>query len=387
VQHIINMRDKSKVKSQKSKAKSQTLKLDSRITLDYGSGGRKMHRLISEIFIKHFNNPILRKFEDSAELEIQKSKPDYCFTIDSYVVKPIFFPDSDIGKLSICGTVNDLAVKGAKPLYIAVSFVIQEGMSLPSLEKICASIANTAKSAGVMIVTGDTKVIERHSQDQPRPSRIKQEIFSYEQGRGEEIIITTCGIGKILPDFRNPTLSAKNINIGDKVLINGNIGDHEGAIILARGQFDFKARIKSDCAPLYGLIETLAKAKCRIKMMRDPTRGGLATTLNEIADAAKLGISINETDIPMQKSVKGISDILGFDPLYMANEGKVVIIADAKDANRILRIMKKHPLGKNSAIIGEVIRRKHGLGVWLNTKIGSQRPLLELEGFQIPRIC
>jgi hydrogenase expression/formation protein HypE len=361
---------KSKVSSKKSKMQGaeQKPQLDSRITLDYGSGGRKMHRLISEIFIKHFNNPILKKFEDSAELELVNSKPDYCFTIDSYVVQPIFFPDSDIGKLSICGTVNDLAVKGAKPLYIAVSFVIQEGMSLSSLEKICASIANTAKSAGVMIVTGDTKVIERRGQE-------------------DEIIITTAGIGKILPNFTAPTLSAKNIKIGDKVLINGNIGDHEASIILARGQFDFKAQIKSDCAPLDGLIETLAKAKCRIKMMRDPTRGGLATTLNEIADAAKLGISINETDIPMQKSVKGVSDILGFDPLYMANEGKVVIIADAKDANRILRIMKKHRLGKNSAIIGEVIRRKHGLGVWLNTNIGGQRPLLQLEGFQIPRIC
>ena len=359
--HFINMKDKSKVKSQKSK-------LDDSITLDYGSGGRKMHRLISELFLEYFNNPILRKFEDSAELNLLKSKPDYCFTIDSYVVQPLFFPGGDIGKLSICGTVNDLAVKGAKPIYVAVSFVIQEGISLKTLDKLCASIANTAKSVNVPIVTGDTKVIEKRTD-------------------AEEIIITTCGIGKILPNFQNPTLGASNIQEGDSVLINGNVGDHEASVILARSQFDFKANIKSDCAPLYCLIEILAKEKCRIKMMRDPTRGGLATTLNEIADAANLGIVIDEDKIPIQKPVKGMSDILGFDPLYMANEGKVAIIADSKDSNRIIKIMKKHPLGKKCAIIGEVIKRKHGLGVWLKTKIGGLRPVLQLEGFQIPRIC
>lgn len=343
-------------------------KLDTNITLDYGSGGRKMHRLIRDLFLKYFNNPILRKFEDSAELKLVKAKPDYCLTIDSYVVKPLFFSGGDIGKLSICGTVNDLAVKGAKPLYIAVSFVIQEGISLRTLKTICTSIARTAQSANVSIVTGDTKVIERKTDE-------------------EEIIITTCGVGKLLPEFQNPTLNAQNIEKGDAVLINGNIGDHEASIILARGQFDFKAEIKSDCAPLYSLIESLAKERCRIKMMRDPTRGGLATTLNEIADAGKLGINIYEQNVPIRKVVQGVSEILGFDPLYMANEGKVVIIADAQDATRILKIMRKHPLGKNSAIVGEVINRKHGLGVWMRTKIGGQRPLLQLEGFQIPRIC
>jgi hydrogenase expression/formation protein HypE len=220
----------------------------------------------------------------------------------------------------------------------------------------------------VPIVTGDTKVIERRSAQ-------------------EEIIITTCGVGKILTNFQNPTLGANNIKAGDKVLINGNIGDHEASIILARGQFDFKANIKSDCAPLYPLIEIFAKEKCQIKMMRDPTRGGLATTLNEIADAGKIGITIDESSIPLQKSVQGIAELLGFDPLYMANEGKVVIIASAKDSDRIMKIMKRHPLGKGCAVIGEVTKRKYGLGVWLNTKISSSRPVLQLEGFQIPRIC
>jgi hydrogenase expression/formation protein HypE len=343
-------------------------KLDSNITLDYGSGGRKMHRLIHEMFLNYFRNPILAKFEDSAELTMQASQPDFCFTIDSYVVQPLFFPGGDIGKLSICGTVNDLAVKGAKPLYIAVSFVIQEGMSFKTLQKICESMSKTAKSVNVQIVTGDTKVIERRTDK-------------------DEIIITTCGVGKILNGFRNPTLSAKNINIGDVVLINGNIGDHEASIILARDEYKFKAQVKSDCAPLYSLIELLEKERCRIKMMRDPTRGGLATTLNEIADASNLGIVVEENKIPIQKPVKGVTELLGFDPLYMANEGKIIIIADSRDRNKILRIMKKDQLGKNSAVIGEITNRKYGLGVWLKTKIGSSRPLLQLEGFQIPRIC
>jgi hydrogenase expression/formation protein HypE len=362
VPRITNMKDNSKLKIQGSK-------LDDNISLDYGSGGRKMHRLIGDLFLKYFYNQTLAKFEDAAELALlNKSNNDYCLTIDSYVVQPLFFPGGDIGKLSICGTVNDLSVKGAKPLYIALSFVIQEGISLKTLEALCASISNTAKSVNVPIVTGDTKVIERRSAQ-------------------EEIIITTCGVGKILTNFQNPTLGANNIKAGDKVLINGNIGDHEASIILARGQFDFKANIKSDCAPLYPLIEIFAKEKCQIKMMRDPTRGGLATTLNEIADAGKIGITIDESSIPLQKSVQGIAELLGFDPLYMANEGKVVIIASAKDSDRIMKIMKRHPLGKGCAVIGEVTKRKYGLGVWLNTKISSSRPVLQLEGFQIPRIC
>ncbi len=355
------MKDYLKVKIQKSN-------LEQYLTLDYGSGGRKMHRLIRELFYKYFHNPILAKFEDAAELKLLSNQPDVCFTIDSYVVQPLFFPGGDIGKLSICGTINDLAVKGAKPLYIAISFVIQEGINLKTLEKICFSIAKTAKTVNVPIVTGDTKVIEKRSYN-------------------EEIIITTCGIGKILKHFQNPTLNAKNIRQEDIVIINGQIGDHEASIILARSEYDFKANVKSDCVSLYSLIETLAQNKCNIKMMRDPTRGGLATTLNEIADAANLGIIIDEKLIPIQNSVKGICEILGFDPLYLANEGKVVIIADAKDSQRILKIMKKHPLGKHSAIIGKITERKYGIGVWLNTKIGSQRPIIQLEGLQIPRIC
>ncbi|MCX7785039.1 MAG: hydrogenase expression/formation protein HypE [candidate division WOR-3 bacterium] len=355
------MKEKSEIKNPKSE-------LDLHLTLDYGSGGRKMHRLIRELFYKYFQNPILAKFEDSAELKLQTNQPDFCYTIDSYVVQPLFFPGGDIGKLSICGTINDLAVKGAKPLYIAISFVIQEGLSIKTLEQICLSIAKASQAVNVPLVTGDTKIIEKRT-------------------NSEEIIITTCGIGKILTHFQNPTLGAQNIKLNDAVIINGSIGEHEASIILARGEYDFKANVKSDCVSLYPLIETLAQNKCKIKMMRDPTRGGLATTLNEIADASNLGIVIDEKSIPIQKSVRGICEILGFDPLYLANEGKVVIVADTKDSQRILKIMRKHPLGKNSALIGKVTERKYGIGVWLNTKIGSQRPVLQLEGHQIPRIC
>ncbi|MCX8014721.1 MAG: hydrogenase expression/formation protein HypE [candidate division WOR-3 bacterium] len=344
------------------------LKFDSNITLDYGAGGRKMHRLIAELFLKHFKNPVLTKLEDAAELSLLKDKPDFCLTIDSYVVQPLFFPGGDIGKLSICGTVNDLAVKGARPLFIAISFVLQEGLKIATLEKICQSIAQTARSVPVTIITGDTKVIERR----------------HEQ---EELIITTCGVGKIDRNFQNPTLGADNIKVGDIVLINGGIGEHESAVVIARGDYQLRAKIKSDCAPLFALITQLAKAKCKIKMMRDPTRGGLATTLNEIADAGGVSIVLNESAIPIKKSVKGVADMLGVDPLYMANEGKVVIIADPKDKNKIINIMKKHPLGKDCAVIGEVSKRQHGLGVWLRTKIGSERPVLQLEGVQIPRIC
>lgn len=343
-------------------------KIDNNITLDYGSGGRKMHRLISELFLKHFKNPILGKLEDSAELNLLSTRPDFCLTIDSYVVQPLFFPGGDIGKLSICGTVNDLAVKGAKPIFIAISFVLQEGLSLTTLDKICRSIAQTAKAVPVKIVTGDTKVVERDSEQ-------------------EELIITTCGIGKIHKYFRNPTLSANNIKIGDVVLINGSIGDHESAVVVARGEYQLKAAIKSDCAPLYSLVAKFAKAKCKIRMMRDPTRGGLATTLNEIADAAKVSIIVDESLIPIKKSVRGIAELLGIDPLYMANEGKVVMIADRDERDKLIAIMKKDPLGKNCAVIGEVTKRRHGIGVWLKTKIGSLRPVLQLEGMQIPRIC
>jgi hydrogenase expression/formation protein HypE len=345
-----------------SQRSSSTAKID----LAHGSGGRKMHRLIKEPFLKYFNNPILARLEDSAEIvgETSKSRLSkrFAFTTDSYVVQPVFFPGGDIGKLSVCGTVNDLAVKGAEPKYLSASFIIREGFPFLDLEKICRSMAKAAKIADIKIVTGDTKVIERSEQ--------------------EEIYITTSGVGVYNNNYH---LGAENIQPGDSVLINGGIGEHETAIILARGQFEFKANIASDCAPLNHLINGLLQTSNKIKMMRDPTRGGLATTLNEIAETTNLGIIIDETKIVIKPEVKGICDLLGFDPLYLANEGKVVIIAAGSEEKKLLTKMRKNQLGKKASVIGEVV--KEPKGVWVKTQLGSIKPLLMLEGQQLPRIC
>jgi hydrogenase expression/formation protein HypE len=334
----------------------------SNIDLAHGSGGRKMHRLINEIFLKYFNNPILARLEDSAEVVDSQLKKRFALTTDAYVVQPIFFPGGDIGKLAICGTVNDLAVKGAHPKYLSASFIIREGFPLNDLERICRSMAEAARLAKIKIVTGDTKVIERSAQN--------------------EIYITTSGVGIYNNDYQ---LGAEMITPGDSVLINGGIGEHETAIILARGQFGFKADIKSDCAPLNHLIANLVKTSNKIRMMRDPTRGGLATTLNEIAEKANLGIIVDETKIIVKPIVKGICELLGFDPMYLANEGKVVIIAARSDEKKLLAQLRKNHLGRNANIIGEVM--KEPKGVWVKTKLGSTKPLLMLEGQQLPRIC
>ncbi|MDH5186779.1 MAG: hydrogenase expression/formation protein HypE [candidate division WOR-3 bacterium] len=332
------------------------------VTLAHGSGGRKMHRLIKELFLKYFSNPILARLEDSAEVAEPHLKKRFALTTDSYVVQPVFFPGGDIGKLAVCGTVNDLAVKGALPKYLSASFIIREGFSLNYLEKICQSMAKAAKAAKIKIVTGDTKVIERSTQ--------------------EEIYITTSGVGVYNNNYR---LGAEKVQTGDLVLINGAIGEHETAIILARGQFEFKAKIISDCASLNGLITNLLKTNNKIRMMRDPTRGGLATTLNEIAELSNLGIIIDESKILIKPAVKGICELLGFDPLYLANEGKVVIIAARSEEKRLLAKMRKHRLGKQANVIGEIVKQPKG--VWVKTKLGSIKPLLMLEGQQLPRIC
>lgn len=327
-----------------------------KITLDYGSGGRKTHRLIKELFLKYFKNPILERLEDAAEIEIKPER--LAFTTDSYVVKPLFFPGGDIGKLSIFGTCNDLAVKGARPLYISVSFIIREGLSLKTLERVVESMSEAARVSHTQIITGDTKVIEK--------------------GEGEELFITTTGIGVI---ETKSSLSPKRIEIGDRVYISGGIGEHEVAIILARGDFEFKAEIESDCGFLYPLISEILK-NSEVHMMRDPTRGGLATTLNEITQLCGKGVIIEEERLVIKKEVLGICDLLGFDPLYLANEGKVIIIGRGE---RLLNTMKNHPLGREGREIGRVVEKPKG--VWLKTPLGSLRPLLMLEGQQLPRIC
>ena len=332
---------------------------DERIVMGHGAGGRKMHRLIATVFQKHFGNPALGRMEDSAVLPAARGR--LCFTTDSYVVQPLFFPGGDIGRLAVCGTVNDLAVVGAKPLWLSAGFVIREGLPVESLERVCHSMALAAQEAGVRIVTGDTKVIEH--------------------GADEGLYINTSGIG-VRPS--SVELGARQIRPGNAILLSGGIGEHEAAIAVARGSYGFRTKALSDCAPLAGMVLPLLRAP-GIKLMRDPTRGGLATTLNEFAEASGLGFVIDEDAVPVATHVRGVAGMLGLDPLYMANEGKVVIIAAADAGRSLVRKLRRHKYGRAAATIGAVVRKP--TGVWLRTRLGSLRPLIMLEGEQLPRIC
>jgi len=333
-----------------------------KITLGHGSGGRLSHELIKELFVKKFGNATLKRLEDSAVISGIKSS-SLAFTTDSYVVRPLFFPGGDIGKLAVCGTVNDLSVMGAKPLCISLGLIIEEGLDFKVLEKITDSIKKAAKDAGVSIVTGDTKVVEK--------------------GSADKIFINTAGIG-IMRKGINP--SASKIKPGDKVILSGSIGDHSIAILSARGQLGFKASIQSDCGILSCMIEDMLKASCDIRFMRDVTRGGLAGILNEIAEAASFGIAIDEENIPVSKPTQAACELLGFDPLYLANEGKLITFVSKKDAKKILKAMKNNKMGKHSKIIGEVVRSPRGK-VYLNTAIGGRRLLDMMVADQLPRIC
>ncbi|MCX7732605.1 MAG: hydrogenase expression/formation protein HypE [candidate division WOR-3 bacterium] len=332
------------------------------IVLAHGAGGRKMHRLIRELFLKYFGNPVLNRLEDAAAVRLHSNQ--ICFTTDSYVVQPLFFPGGDIGKLAVAGTVNDLAVCGAQPEFIALGFILREGVRMATVEKICKSISQTAKKAGVTIVTGDTKVIER----------------DVRQGESEGVYINASGVGRRL----GVELGVERIRPGDVILINGEVGSHEAAVALARGTYRLKADLKSDCAPLNRLI--MAVLECGgVRVMRDPTRGGLATTLNEFAEMCGLGLIVDEQAVPVSRAVRGVAELLGLDPLYMANEGKVVIISARQQAEAILKVMRSFPEGRDARVIGEVA--KVPAGVWLKTRLGSLRRLLMLEGEQLPRIC
>jgi hydrogenase expression/formation protein HypE len=331
-----------------------------RILLAHGSGGKLTHRLLQEIVFPAFSNPILKKCEDAAVLSLSGKS---AFTTDSFVIKPVFFPGGDIGKLSVCGTVNDLAVMGAKPLYITVACIIEEGFEIASLKKIVASMAKAAKGAGVLIVGGDLKVVEKNACD--------------------SIFINTTGIGRIPNNCR---ISAGNARTGDCVIINGNIGEHGAAVMSARKDYKLRNSIASDCACLNHLIEKIRAVAPDIHVMRDPTRGGVATTLKEISTQSNVEILIEEDSLPVTDPVRGFGEILGIDPLYMANEGKVLVFAPAKDAEKIISAMKRHPLGKKAAVIGRVTA--HGNPqVLLHTSIGSTRIIDMLTGEQLPRIC
>ncbi len=329
------------------------------ILLSHGGGGRATRRLIEGIFLKSFANPILAPLDDSAELPL---KERLAFTIDSYVVKPLLFPGGDIGRLAVSGTVNDLLMKGAKPLFLAAGFIIEEGLDLSLLERVVESMAAAAQEGGVQIVCGDTKVVER--------------------GGADGLFITTSGVGRIWPGVE---ISGSGARPGDAVISSGTLGDHGMAILSQREGIEIKSSLKSDCAPLTPLLEIILKETTQIHSLRDPTRGGLATALNEIANSSKVGIFLKEEDIPIREEVRGICDLLGFDPLYVANEGKLILILPAALAQVALRALRSHPLGKNAQVVGRVEEEPEG--VFLQTKIGGTRPLLMLEGEQLPRIC
>jgi len=332
-----------------------------RILLAHGSGGRLTHELISKLFRSRFSNPMLNTLDDSAVFPM-KAAGSLAFTTDSFVVNPLFFPGGDIGKLSVFGTVNDLAMKGARPLCLSVAAIIEEGLETKILEQIADSISKAAKKAGVPVVTGDTKVVER--------------------GKADKLFLTTSGIGIVKPGVN---VSGSRARPGDAVLINGTIADHGVAVLAARNEFKLKTAVKSDCAPLNALVQRILSAVKEVHTFRDPTRGGLATTLNEIADSSNVGIIIEESRIPVKKEARSACALLGLDPLYVANEGKVAVFVPEKQSAKTLQVMKKDELGKSSARIGTVV--KSPKGVWLKTTASGLRPLVMLEGEQMPRIC
>ena len=332
--------------------------MDEIITLDYGSGGKKTSRLIESMILPALDNPALGELGDGAVLE--GAVKLVCST-DSFVVDPIFFPGGDIGKLSVCGTVNDIAMCGGVPKFLSCSFLLEEGFPVKELEKVIASISAACKKAGVQIVTGDTKVVEK--------------------GRGDKIYINTAGIGVL----KYPGLSPKAIREGDKVLVSGTVGDHGTAVMLARNGM-MQGEIRSDCAPLNALAEAVLSCGARVRVLRDPTRGGVATTLNEFVEGSGLGIEIGEEKIPVRPQVQAACDMLGLDPLYCANEGKLLCIVAPEDADKALAAMKRLPEGENAALIGSVSARYPGKLV-MNTAFGGSRILQKLTGAQLPRIC
>lgn len=331
-----------------------------RIMMAHGSGGRAMHSLIDSLFMKKLGNDILLEKKDSAIFKIGNSR--LAFTTDSYVVKPIFFPGGDIGSLAVHGTVNDLSVCGARPLYISLAIIMEEGFDAKTLSRIVRSINKAAKYSGVKVVTGDTKVVERGSCD--------------------KIFINTSGIGEVY----YPGLSANNIKIGDSIIVSGPIGEHAISVISKREGIGFGTKVKSDSAPLSGLIRKALDRSKEIRFMRDPTRGGLATTLNEITSARSFGIALEEKRVPVSEGVRQACELLGFDPLYLACEGRVIIVVSDKDADKVLDAVKSEKLGRGGAIIGRITGSYKGK-VYINTKSGGKRLVDMLSGEQLPRIC
>jgi hydrogenase expression/formation protein HypE len=334
--------------------------MDDTILLAHGSGGKLSHELVTREFLPLLANPALNKLDDSAIFE---ASGRLAFTTDGYVVNPIFFPGGDIGKLAVCGTVNDLSMNGAKPLYLSLSAIMEEGLLLKELERIVQSIKKTAEEAGVSIIAGDTKVVNR--------------------GQADKVFITTSGVGTVPPGV---DISGANARAGDKVILSGTIGDHGMAIMSQREGLKFSMTLKSDCAPLNKLVSQMLEVSPRIHCLRDPTRGGLATTLNELARQSNAGIVIEDDKIPVKEEVRAACELLGLDPIYVANEGKLVAIVDPGDADKILARMKKNRYGRDATIIGEVTSEHPGKVV-MKTKLGPSRIVDMLSGELLPRIC
>ncbi len=338
------------------------------ILLGHGSGGRLTAELIQRVFVPGFGNDVLAALEDQATVSLDGPHNGVkgsrvAFTTDSFVVRPLFFPGGDIGKLAVHGTVNDLAVGGAIPRFLAAAFILEEGLALTDLARIVASMREACATAGVSLVTGDTKVVDR--------------------GKGDQVFITTTGIGRV-PEGRS--LSIRNARPGDRILLSGTIGDHGIAIMSVREGIEFETVLESDTAPLAGLTEAMLAACPAIRCMRDPTRGGLSSALNELAVASRVGVRLTEAAIPVRPEVHAACEMLGLDPLYVANEGKLVAVVPPKDADRVLQVMRKHPLGRDAATIGEVTAEYPGL-VLLRSVVGGERVVTLLAGEQLPRIC
>ncbi len=331
------------------------------VLLAHGGGGKLMHQLIEKMFLPLFGNPLLEARHDGAVVELKSSR--LAFTTDSYVVRPLFFPGGDIGTLAVNGTVNDLSMCGARPLYLSAGFIIEEGLPMDTLWRVVRSMKQSAEQAGVRVITGDTKVVDR--------------------GKGDGIFINTAGIGVL---ERNHVIAPGSVCPGDVLLLSGDIGRHGIAIMAVRQGLEFETSIESDCAAVSGLVEALLCAGVEIHCMRDLTRGGLASALVEIAEASGLHIRIEENAVPVRQDVRGACEILGFDPMYVANEGRFVAFVAARDAERALAVARQHPLGQGAAIIGSVTPEPSGL-VTMKSRIGATRVIDMISGEQLPRIC
>ncbi|MEP9354187.1 hydrogenase expression/formation protein HypE [Xanthobacter sp. KR7-65] len=336
------------------------------VTLAHGGGGSAMRDLIDDVFLSAFSGEGRAAPEDQARFDLAALMAHgdrLAFTTDGFVVDPLFFPGGDIGKLAVCGTVNDLAVGGAKPVALSCALIIEEGLEVETLRRVAASMAATAQAAGVAIVTGDTKVVAR--------------------GACDKLFITTTGIGVVRAGLEVGITRARP---GDKVIVNGLLGDHGAAILNARGDLALETTIESDCAPLNGLIDALIAAAPGIRMMRDATRGGIAAVVNELAEASAVGVRLDELSLPMRPEVMGFCEILGLDPLYLANEGKILAVVPAEEADAAIAALAAHPFGRGAAVIGEVTSARPGRVV-MRTRFGGERIVDMLVGDQLPRIC